>query len=270
MEIDPKIRAYYERGKEAARLSGDEYPAGPLELVRTQEIINRHLPPTPLQILDVGGGPGEYAAWLAQLGHTVHVVDPIALHVEQARSAHADVTTEIGDARRLKQDDGSVDVVLLLGPLYHLVDRADRIKALAEAKRVLRPGGMLFAAAISRFAALLDILVRLRRLHEPDVLDVVMGSVKTGVFRGPGEAELFTTAYFHLPRELREEVSEAGFELLDLLSIEGPAFMLADLASQWEFPDRRDTILQVAHLVESEPEMLAASSHLMAVGRAPI
>jgi len=107
---------------------------GRLELLRTQELIRRHLGPGRRQVLDVGGASGVHAEWLAADGHRVHVVDPVPLHVEQAtelgRRSAAPFTAEVGDARRLAHADGSVDVVLLLGPLYHLVERADRVAAL--------------------------------------------------------------------------------------------------------------------------------------------
>jgi ubiquinone/menaquinone biosynthesis C-methylase UbiE len=247
-EIDPEIRAYYERGGEEGRLLGS-FPSGPLELARTQEILLRYLGPPPLEILDVGGGPGAYAAWLAERGDRVHLIDPIALHVRQARAAHPGVTAQVGDARQLPRADTSVDAVLLLGPLYHLVERDDRRRALAEARRVLRAGGLLFAAAISRFAALQDLLVRLDRLHEPDVFRVAEEGVRTGVFRG-AEGDLFTTAYLHRPEELRDEILEAGFELKAV-------------------PAKREAMLAAARLVESEAAMLGASSHLLAVARAP-
>jgi 2-polyprenyl-3-methyl-5-hydroxy-6-metoxy-1,4-benzoquinol methylase len=168
--MPPEIRAYYERGQEAERLFGGA-PSGPLELARTQELIQRHLGSEDVKILDVGGGPGIYSEWLAELGHDVRLIDPVPLHVEQARAIGVDASE--GDARSLDQASASVDVVLLLGPLYHLVDRADRLRALREAHRVLRPEGLLFAAAISRFAALFDLLVRLDRLQEVDVFPVV-------------------------------------------------------------------------------------------------
>jgi SAM-dependent methyltransferase len=265
-EIDPEIRAFYERGGEAGRLLGS-FPSGPLELARTQEILLRYLAPPPLEILDVGGGPGVYAAWLADRGDRVHLIDPIPLHVEQARAASANVTAELGDARQLVQADASVDVVLLLGPLYHLVERDDRLRALREARRVLRPGGLLFAAAISRFAALLDLLVRLDRLHEPEVFRVVETSVRTGVFHG-GEGDLFTVAYLHLPQDLVDEVAEAGLEAVRVLNVEGPGVLgIHDFESRWKDPARQEAILKAARLVESEAAMLGASSHLLAVAR---
>ena len=264
-ELDPSIREYYERGYEANRLLGG-FPSGPLELERTKEIIGRYLPPPPLTIIDVGGGPGVYAAWLADRGDSVDVVDPVALHVNQARSAHPHIRAEVGDARQLSQPDASADVVLLLGPLYHLIERRDRLQALSEARRILRPGGWAFAAAISRYAALLDLLLRAGKLHEPGIFDIASEAVETGVFRGnmPG---LFTTAYFHLPEELAQEIQEAGFELCAQLNVEGPGFLLHEFESNWADPPRRKIILEAARLIESKPEMLAASAHILAIAR---
>ena len=120
------VRAYYERGGERDRLSDGR---GQLEFVRTTEIVARRLPPAPAVIADIGGGPGRYALWLASLGHQVEHRDLIPLHVGQLEAAAAGapgIRTAIGDARGLDLPDGSVDAVLLLGPLYHLVSRAER------------------------------------------------------------------------------------------------------------------------------------------------
>jgi SAM-dependent methyltransferase len=267
-DVDPDVRAYYDRGQEAGRLRDLRHPSGPLELVRTQELLLRHLNPAPLDILDVGGGPGAHALWLAEHGHRVHVVDLIPLHVQEARAAGAGITAELGDARQLAQADASADVVLLLGPLYHLVARDDRLCALREARRVLRPNGLLFAAAISRFAALLDLLVRLDRLQDPEVFSLVEASVHSGVFRGH-ESGLFTTAYFHLPKELEAEVAEAGFVDGQLFNIEGPGFLISDFEQRWKDEQRREAILRAARLVEMKTEMLGVSSHLLVAARAP-
>ena len=265
--LDPEIRKYYERGQEAGRLAGD-FPSGPLELERTQELILRDLPDGPLDVLDVGGGPGIYASWLAQAGHRVRLVDPVPLHVEQAASRHPGIDAVLGDARDLNEPYAAYDVVLLLGPLYHLVQAEDRLRALSEAHRVLRPGGRIFAAAISRYAALLDLLIRLDRLHEPDMADKVRQAVETGVFRGHVEG-LFTTAYFHLPTELVAEVAGAGFHGTQVFNIEGPGFLVGNFPERWADPARRLAMLEAARLVENEPCMMGASSHLLAVGHVP-
>jgi SAM-dependent methyltransferase len=141
------IRRFYQAGLEAGRLLEG---SGVIELARTQDILERHLPPPPARVLDVGGGTGVYARWLAGRGYDVHLVDPSPRHVEEAQAHEGPslARVAIGDARRLDDADGSADAVLLLGPLYHLVEKDDRLRALAEARRVVRPGGVVVAAAI--------------------------------------------------------------------------------------------------------------------------
>ena len=116
------------------------------------DLLDRLLPPPPARLLDVGGGPGTYAAPLARRGYRVHLVDPVELPVEQARQAAgsdpaAAFTAVAGDARALPEPGRSQDAVMLSGPLYHLTGGAHRRQALSEARRVLRPGGRLLAMA---------------------------------------------------------------------------------------------------------------------------
>src|SRR5437867_9987016 len=127
--IPREARAYYDKGREAERLFGGH---GVIELARTQEIILRHLSPPPGAVLDIGGGSGVYACWLASLGYEVHLIDPVPKHIEQAlahstRQQKAIASMHIGDARHLEENDRSADAVLLLGPLYHLTERNDRL-----------------------------------------------------------------------------------------------------------------------------------------------
>lgn len=265
-ELDPAIQAFYERGSEAGRLTGG-FPSGPLELERTRELILRVLPEPPLRVLDVGGGAGIHASWLVELGYDVHLIDPVPLHIEQA-AADGRFSAERGDARDLPVDDGTYDVVLLLGPLYHLLDPSDRGLALQEARRALRPGGLLFAAAIARFAALLDMLVRLGTLHAQGAMAAVTHAVRTGEFHGAHHG-MFTNAYFHLPGELQTEITDAGFAAPSVFNIEGPGFLVPDFEQRWADPSRRQALLDAARLVESDPGMLAAASHLLAVTHRP-
>ena len=135
------LHDHYALGRERDRLDA---AVGVVEFERTREILLRHLPAPPSVVADIGGGPGRYALWLAGRGHRVEYRDLVALHVEQLRAAAGDagrVGTAVGDARRLDLGDASVDAVLLLGPIYQLRDRADRLRALGEARRVVRPGG---------------------------------------------------------------------------------------------------------------------------------
>jgi ubiquinone/menaquinone biosynthesis C-methylase UbiE len=263
LPIDPDVLTFYsERYVEDDRLRVRAH--GVLERVRTQELIARFLPPPPAAILDVGGGTGVHAEWLAGLGYDVRVVDPVPAHVAQARTIPG-VTAEVGDARSLTQADASQDVVLLLGPLYHLLAREDRLASLKEARRVARSNAPVLAAGISRYAALMDVGSEgrlteqlepfIRRLHE------------TGEFRG--NAIGFTTAYFHMPAGLLGEMTDAGFTDTQVFGVEGPAGPTLRALGMDCLDQRLDAAVRAARLVECDPQMLAASAHLLAVARTP-
>ena len=257
------IRGYYDLGQERARLASG---AGLIERARTEEVLRRWLPAPPARILDVGGGPGTYVAWLKGLGHEVHLVDPVPLHVEQARAAGA-ASARVGDARRLEEPDASCDAVLLLGPLYHITDRAGRVGALSEARRVARDGGVVVAAAISRFASLLDGLVS-KALDDPAFAAIVEGDLRDGQHRNPtGRPEWFTTAFFHHPDELKAEVAAAGLHLEEAVGLEGPAWLLPDVEARWSDAGQRERLLAAARAVEREPALMGLSAHLLAVAR---
>lgn len=157
--------------------------------------------------------------------------------------------------------------MLLLGPLYHLVERADRVAALAEARRVVRPGGIVAGAAISRFASTYDGLFR-SQLDKPGFEQIVERDLRDGQHRNPTrDPGWFTTAFFHLPDDLTAEVADAGLTLRALYAVEGPAWFLPDLDARLEDPQQRERILRAVRRVETEPSLLGASSHLLAVSR---
>ncbi len=247
---------------------------GQLEFFRTQEVLRRHLPPPPARVLDVGGGTGTHAAWLAEDGYQVHVVDVTPRHVEKVRSdlGPAGVTAEVGDARRLDLADGSIDVALLLGPLYHLTDEGDRMQALREATRVVRPAGLVAVAVISRFASLFDGLAR-GFLFDADFRKIVERDLAEGQHRNPDDRpHWFTTAFFHDPGQLRAELEGVGLDVRALVGLEGLAGWLRRLGfldQKWETQEGRDVILYAARAVEDEPSVLGLSGHLLAIARAP-
>ena len=255
---------YYRRFDESQRLRGAE----DVEYVRTQDILARYLPPPPAVVLDIGGATGAYALPLAADGYEVHLADPIAHHVDEAvrRSATAPrplASCAIGDARALSFPDSFADGVLMLGPLYHLTSRADRRRALDEARRVLRAGGRLFGAAISRFASLLDGLQR-DLIADPAFVEIVKRDLRDGRHTTTGDPRYFTESQFHLPDELRTELLEAGFTVDTLVGVEGPVWDSARIPG-WNDAERRLLILELLRRVEHEPALLGASAHLMIV-----
>jgi ubiquinone/menaquinone biosynthesis C-methylase UbiE len=271
MSLIPKeIEDHYLQGKESERLSGDE--RGELERCRTQAILGRNLPPPPATIFDVGGAAGIHAFPLAKQGYRVHLIDPVELHLEQARSYAATsgvALTSIarGDARRLEITSGGADAVLLLGPLYHLVDHSDRLQALREARRILKPRGILFAAAISRFASLIDGLSS-GFFRDAEFRKIVAADLVSGQHRNPmNHPAYFTTAYFHRPEELGAEVRDAGFGEVRILAVEGPAWCTPLFGEAWGDPAQRKSLMEFLSLIEREPSILGASAHFIAVGR---
>jgi ubiquinone/menaquinone biosynthesis C-methylase UbiE len=264
--------SHYSSGYEAARLNNQ---CGLLERERTRELLVRFLHKPPARILDIGGGPGGYACWLAQKGYEVHLVDIVPLHVEMAIAASREqseapvISATVGDARSLSWESCTAEAVLLLGPLYHLTAKDDRLRALTEAHRVLKPGGILFAAGISRFASVMDGL-RMGFLRDKRFAQIVDRDLKDGQHRNPTDEPMyFTDAFFHHPDELRSEVAEAGFAITGIYGVEGPAWLAQDFDNWWNTPEYRERLVKIARVMESDPAALAISAHLMAVASKP-
>lgn len=257
-----EILDYYRKGGEVTRLSGG---VGRLEFLRTWDVLTRELPPPPAKLLDVGGATGVYAGPLAAAGYAVQLVDPVPEHVSAAASLPG-VSAMVGDARALPHPDASVDAVLLLGPLYHLPERDDRLAAWREAGRVARPGGRVVAATINRFAALLDGFAK-GLFADPRYRPVVERGLADGNHRNPDLATgWFTTAYFHRPEELPDEVRDAGLVLDRIAAVESPLWLVGPrLEGILADPDDLDRALDLVRVIESEPSLLGASSHLLTI-----
>ena len=269
-QLSDEILSFYRQTEESQRLT--TYFKGQLEFVRTQEILTRYLPAPPAIILDIGGGSGPYACWLAKAGYEVHLVDPVDLHIEQAKAAserqpeHPIASVSLGDARDLRFSSMSVDAVLLLGPLYHLIDKTERLLALSEAYRVLKDGGVMIAAGISRFASMLDSFFE-DRFKNPVHTDIVQNDLATGYHRNPTEdLKYFTDAYLHRPEALSSEVIEASFRHQATLAVEGPAWLFESFKDYWTDPEMRSVVLDLIRKVEAEPSLLGMSAHVLAVG----
>jgi ubiquinone/menaquinone biosynthesis C-methylase UbiE len=273
MNSDDSIREivrYYSEADESSRLGTGCFQ---LEQARSRELILRHLPPAPARILDLGGGAGPYACWLAARGYEVHLIDAVPKHVEQAKAAsalqpqHPLASATLGDARHLPHADESADAVLMLGPLYHLVEREDRLACLREARRVLRPGGLVWGAGISRFASLFDSLAH-GFFDDPEFAPILARDLAEGQHRNTTEnLTFFTDAFFHRPGELSREFLAAGFQVVAVVAIEGPGWLARDFDRLWQDPVQRERLMESARKVEREPSVLGVSAHIMAIGR---
>ena len=269
-DVDAAIAKYYAEAPEEDRL---RHGAALLEEARTRELIQRHAPGPPAVVVDVGGGAGAYSFWLADLGYRVHLVDaaPRLIAEAQRRAAGRQslASLSVGDARALEFPDAHADLLLLLGPLYHLTAAADRAKTLQEARRVLKSGGWLFAAVISRWASALDGLSR-DLFQDPRFAAIVSRDLQDGQHRNPTERlDYFTTAFFHKPADAAEEVRSAGFANPRIFGIEGPGWLLQDVHERMADPRRRADLLLVARMTEAEPALSGVSAHLLAVAQKP-
>ena len=257
-DIDRQIQAYYGGldWDEGARLTSRS-AQGRLEFERTQELIAERIP-AGSRIADVGGATGVHAAALAAAGHHVRLLDPVIEQVDRART-FGTFEALVGDARGLPFEDGSLDVVLLLGPLYHLAERDERLRVLHEAIRVTRPGGWVFAAAIPRLARLAAITVGadLPRGWE----DLIERRFAPSGGRFPG-------GHFHTGAELAAELSESGLLQVEVVGVEGPAGLALEHLTEID-PELYSAALTMARAVAGQRGVQDLSNHLLAAGRRP-
>lgn len=263
--LDRSIEKYYSEGNEKDRLASHR-----LERDRTLRILKKQLPAAPAMVLDVGGAAGVYAFPLQKMGYEVHLIDPIPLHIKQAQE-HGDQTGirlasyAVGDARKIEKDDKSADVVLFFGPLYHLIEEKDRLQALREAYRVLKPGGFLFAAGIARFASLMDAMHKATLYSK---LEVIEQDLACGIHRKITED--FTFAYLHHPRDLVKEIEKCGFQNITIRAIEGPVWEKQVIETLQKDEKCWEKLLDLLEKIETEEAIIGTSAHIMAIARRSI
>ncbi len=270
MEDVKEVYDFYENGAEIGRL---ERGLGIVEFYRSKEIIARYLSDQQRVIYDIGGGIGMYSDWLAGQGCQVTLVELAPAAVEYAKSQVKHFyTAEVGDARKLNQPDNSADAVLLMGPLYHLQKREDRGAALHEARRVLKPGGLLFAAGISKFSSTTWALSVYDEEHgflNDDVyMHMILNEMRTGEHHRPEKYPNFiANAYFHTSGQLREEIMDSGFKILGTHAVEGCIWFVPGLNEKWENKANRQRLLTILHETEQEETLMGMSPHFMVVAK---
>ncbi len=270
-------------GGDAAQVIADYYDEEPhiewqrLERHRTEfaitlQALTDYLPPAPLSVLDDGGGPGRYALALSALGYQVTLLDLAQANLHFARKKAHEHNIAIhqylhGNALDLSAlTTQSFDAVLLLGPLYHLQQQQQRQQAVREAWRVLRPGGLIFTAYITRYAALRDLAK-----NSPSTLFAKRSEweeiVSTGIYRA-GQGVGFTDAYFAHPSEIAPLLEAVGFQTLNLIGCEGIVAANEEQINQLS-GDAWQTWVDLNYRLSREPSLYGAADHLLYVGRKP-
>jgi S-adenosylmethionine-dependent methyltransferase len=244
------------------------------EFAVTLRALQTHLPPAPAHILDCGGGPGRYAVELACLGHKVTLFDlsTACLDLARAKAHEAGVklyALEQGTAIDLSRfSDEEFDAVLLMGPLYHLLEENERVQALDESYRVVKSGGLCFAAFITRFAPVRYAAAEAPTLplDEPEELETILS---TGQLPPRGEQGSRFVAHFAHPAEVPSLCRQPGFEMLEVLGVEGVVSMIEEdvnaLSGQaWQ------AWVDLNQRLAPEPSLLGAAEHLLAVLEKPL
>jgi SAM-dependent methyltransferase len=271
--VDARVRAYYglefDEGDRLVGRSGQ----GRLEFERTQQLVGERVP-AGSRIIDIGGGTGLHAAALAGRGDSVLLVDPVPRHVQAARR-HGTFAATLGDARSLPVNDDTFDAAILLGPLYHLVDRRDRLRAFREAIRVVRPGGWVFAAGISRLSAMAWVTVIGPSIERATSRTATPRSGYPEKWRrlieeGAGELGQtgFPGGHFHLADDLEQEAWDAGLVDVRVVGIEGPGAQAIEIDRSHD-PALIAAARVLAQAYESQPGLRDLSPHLLAMGRSP-
>jgi ubiquinone/menaquinone biosynthesis C-methylase UbiE len=261
------VEQYYDRSllKEWRRLDNHR-----TEFALTMRAVRQHLPPPPRNLIDIGGGPGRYAIALTQLGYQVTLVDISARCLDFAAERAAEVGVTLHATRRANalhlagMADAAYDGALLLGPLYHLLRRDERARAVREAMRVLRPGGRLFAAFITRFAPF-----RYAVREEPGWilrdLEYARRVLETGIH---DRGQELPQVYFAHPEEVRPFMEACNLRTLLLVGLEGVASGQEEAINQLEGEDWQAWVDLNYHLGQ-EPSLFGASEHLLYVGEKP-
>jgi S-adenosylmethionine-dependent methyltransferase len=267
--------------REWVRLTFEREPHRWLEFRVAMHLFEKYLPPArphrepggTTRVLDVGGGPGRYAIALAEKGYRVMLFDLSGELLAMARRKvlEAGVADRVegyehGCATDLSRfADASFDIVLNMGPLYHLVDEADRLTAVQESLRVLRPGGVVVAAIINHLGVARAALSEFPDwLDTPDALNIVRSYTQIM----EGEDAAFTWAYFAHPLELKGWYEEAGAETLALAAQEGLAGGLRDECQRLaENPVAWQNWVQIVLATCEDPTIVGGSEHTLYVGR---
>jgi len=241
----------------------------PLEYLRCKEIISRYLGDTLLKIADIGGATGAFSYWLAELGYTVSLLDYTPKHIEQAKENGKSLgitlhSCDCGDAKILPYADGEFDLALVMGPLYHMQKAEDRLQALREAYRVLKPGGTVICESISRYVNIIEGF-QSGLVNDAKFKEILNENLTTGT-HNPGDTPFFTTAFFHTPELLKNELEQAEFIVLDLVAVEGFAYIL-DSAEWLNDENKKEMLLEYIRKTERIPEMLGMAAHHMIIGK---
>lgn len=256
-----KVAKYYdEQYDEWTRLERHK-----IEFDITKKYLDEYIVGESLEIFDIGGGPGRYAICLAEKGHRVSLLDLSKRNIEVAKAECAKRGVRLeqyihGNALELDDHERKYDVVLLMGPLYHLIDESHRRKAVEGALRLLKPNGLLIISFISNYAPIQD---NLKYFYPIDSVDDLLGYLQCGVSDG---SQGFTTAYFTGPQEARGFMHSFGLSELVFAGVEN---ILNSKEQEINLLDDEEyeKWLEICYQLGRDPNLFGVSEHYLYIGQ---
>ena len=278
--IDATVLAGYNAGIERNRLREG---IGLIEFERTKEILLERLPAPPAVIYDIGGAYGEYAWWLASLGYEVHLFDLSETNITMSAELADEypgtrlASAMVSDARAIPRSDASADAILLMGPLYSITEYEERILAIRESRRLLKDGGLLFAAALTPYSVLVSRLAvyhendtpKRRELDDPAVLDMIGRALEDGCYINPEKkiANGIGSSHLHTARALREELRCGGMTTSSVHGVMGGAWLAPNIHELMVNEETKRTLMKTVRMLDTHEEIIGLSGHLLAVAR---
>lgn len=262
--INRNIERFYNRASEETRLNRG---MGVFEFERVKTLIEKYLPYTPSKIIDVGGGTGKYSEWLSKKGHQVHLIEPVPKHLKIAQKRANRIKNKYvvhpGESQNLKFPNNYADLIILHGPLYHLQKREERIQTILEAKRVVKNNGTVLAFAINYTASTLVGLLN-GLIHKESFFTMCKEELMTGIHNPSDDFPwLLAEAYYHNPKQLKDEFIDQGLHHLNTYAVEGMAWLDKDFFKNMLNDRRKSTLLELIKVTENDPFLLPFSPHMM-------
>jgi ubiquinone/menaquinone biosynthesis C-methylase UbiE len=262
--ISRNIERFYNKASEETRL---DKGMGVYEFERIKSLIEKHMPSPTSTIIDIGGGTGKYSEWLAKKGHQVYLVEPLEKHLEIAQNRTDKLKNKFsvlqGESKKLAFPDNFADLIILHGPLYHLQKKEEREQSIAEAKRVLKKGGVLLGFAINYTASTLAGLLN-GLIHKQSFLEMCKEELTTGIHNPPDDFPwLLAEGYYHKPEQLKREFTDQGLTCLNIYAVEGMAWLDKNYFANMLHEKKKAILTGLINITENDPYLLAFSPHMM-------
>ena len=264
-----KIKKYYAEFNEKDRLFNDN--SGKLEYEMTKRILQKYLPKK-AKILDLGGGAGVYSFVLAELGYDVYLADLSENLIEQALEQNSKKEKKITSCDVVNALDLSIykneqfDVVLLFGPLYHLLEKEEREQCLKEVNRVLKNNGMILASFIPYLSGSIAIIDRYFRHPDQVNIDNLDKVFKTGKFNNLSDKG-FQEGYYPTINEIENLFEKCKFKKIEIKSIRGIGYEKEDNIFNIENNQIFNKIMDLIEQTSTKPEIIEMCGHAMYIGK---